>query len=318
MKIAFFWTPQFAADILSGILMFPEMDVKVVVSQPDMPVGRKQEILVTPTKFVAQKNNLGVKQPEKLKKNKEFEGFLKSLNLDFIVVVAYGKIIPKSILDIPKYGCINIHGSLLPKYRGASPVQACLKNGDRETWLTTMYMSEGMDEWDILKIAKIDIDILDTSETLFQKFVEIWPGLLWETLQEIQGWFLVWTPQNHQNATYCSKISKEDGEISFQRQTVQEIHNLFRAYTPWPGIHTFYEGKKLALEACGLSFTWENSSSEPMPVGSFLKLSKNRYGIICADTKIIEVIQVKLEGKKSMDVQSFVNGNKNILNYIFA
>jgi len=248
MKIAFFGTPEFAWEILSWVLEYPEIDCKLVVSQPDKPVWRKKQLLATPVKQVALDVGMKVQQPEKIKKNTPFHEYLESLDLDFIVVVAYGKIIPEAILDIPKYGCINIHGSMLPKYRGASPVQTAVKDGLTETWLTTMYMSKGMDEWDILKIAKVDIDNIDTSEDIFKKFVQIWPELLVQTLREIVSWDLEWISQDHSEATHCGKISREDWEVFFAKQSAQEIYNTYRAYTPWPGIYTWFEGKRLVLE----------------------------------------------------------------------
>lgn len=337
MKIAFFWTPQFAADILSKLIKYPEIETLLVISQPDKAVWRKQELQATPVKQVALNHSIEVLQPEPLRSSYNFppsrgtivpkgemklQEYIKSLNLDFIVVVAYGKIIPKSLLEIPKYGCINLHGSILPSYRWASPVQAALRDGLSETGLTTMYMSERMDEWDILQIAKIKVDKVDRSEDIFQKFVDIGPELLRDTLKKIQSWELRWIPQNHSMATYCGKISKEDWEISFQKQTAQEIYNLFRAYSPWPGIYTFYNSKRIMIEdvgqAQGLPLQ-ENVgiSLVDIQVGTFLKIWKNRYGVVCADNNILEITQIKLEGKKSMDIASFINGNKDILEYIF-
>jgi len=312
MKIAFFGTPEFAWEILSWILEYPEIDCRLVVSQPDKPVGRKREFLATPVKQVALDARIEVMQPEKIKKNTDFHEYLTSLNLDFIVVVAYGKIIPQAILDIPKYWCINIHGSILPKYRWASPVQAAVKDGLSETWLTTMYMSRGMDEWDILKVGKVAIDKVDTSEDVFKKFIQIWPKLLVQTLREIISWDLQWTPQDESQATYCSKISREDGEVFFEKQSSQEIYNTYRAYTPWPGIYTWYEGKRLVLE--GISLHDEAMWETPWEI---VKLWKNTYGIVCCDKKILEITRVKLEGKKSMDTVSFVNGNWEVLWYWF-
>ena len=318
MNIAFFWTPEFAGNIFEWILaeipQFWNVNILCLVSQPDKPQWRSQELFPTPTKLVAQKNNITVLQPEKIRKNPEFFSILKQMNLDFIVVVAYGKIIPKEILEIPKYGCINIHGSLLPKYRGASPVQAALKNGESETWLTIMYMSEGMDEGDILSVAKIQVDNRDTSTDIFRKFTQIWPKLLLETLQKIQSWEIQGIPQNQNEATYCSKISREDGGVFFKKESAQEIYNTFRAYTPWPGIFTFYQGKRFVLESISLFFPPEEMSVSSWKV---VRLSKNRYGIVCADGNILEILKGKLEGKKSMDIPSFVNGNRDILEYEF-
>lgn len=319
ITVAFFGTPEFAWRILSWILEYSEIDCKLVVSQPDKAVGRKKQLQHTAVKKVAIKHQIEVLQPEKIKKNREFYEYLQSLELDFIVVVAYGKIMPKSILEIPKFGCVNIHGSILPKYRWASPVQAAVKSWDDTTWLTTMYMSQGMDEGDILQIQKVSIEPNDTSIDIFEKFVDIWPELLKETLEWIVSWDIKPVSQNHSQATYCGKISREDGEVSFQKQTSQEIYNTYRAYTPWPGIYTFFEEKRLALTPTltqNLTLTLSSQEREQAP-GQFIKISKNRYGIICSDKKILEIKQVKLEGKKSMDIWSFVNGNTQALEYIF-
>ena len=355
MKIAFFGTPEFAWDILSWILEYPEIEVVLVVSQPDKAIWRKKQLQATAVKQVALENGIVVMQPQKLKitqswvlslpeekaaaeflrTTENFHETLKNLELDFIVVVAYGKIIPKEILDIPKYGCINIHGSILPKYRWASPVQSAVQSGDSETGLTIMYMSEGMDEGDMLQIAKVPIGPNDTSLDIFQKFIQVWPELLIDTLKKVQNWELEWIPQNESEATYCGKISREDGEIFFQKQSAQEIYNTYRAYTPWPGIYTWYEGKRLVLEEViplsqpfpqGEKGVTTNGISEASSLpwgenwegeGKFLKLAKNRYGIVCSDWEVLEILKVKLEGKKSMDAMSFVNGNREVLGYWF-
>ena len=319
MKIAFFGTPQFAADILSGLLLYHELKIVLVVSQPDKTVWRKKEFISTPVKQVALNSNIEVLQPTSFKKNGSFQDTLLSHDLDFIVVVAYGKIIPKSILKVPKYGCINLHGSILPHYRWASPVQAALRDGVSETGLTTMYMSEKMDEWDILQIAKIKVDMVDKTPDIFQKFVDIGPELLRDTLLGIQNWEIFWVTQDHSNASYCGKISKEEGEISFQNQSAEEIYNLYRAYTPWPWIYTYYQGKRLVIEECCFDDIWDHEKQYTWDVScwSFIKINKKYYWIICADNKFLVVTQVKLEGKKSMDTVSFVNGNKDVLEYRF-
>lgn len=313
MKIAFFGTPQFAAEILTGILEYDDVLVDLVVSQADKPVGRKKELLPTAVKKVALDNNIEVLQPIKIKNNDKFIENLKERDLDFIVVVAYGKIIPTNILDIPKHGCINIHGSILPEYRGASPVQAAVKDGKTETWLTIMYMSEGMDEWDMLRHGKIKVDNVDTSINVFEKFVEIGPDLLIKTLKWVLSGEVSAKPQNEDEATYCGKISREDGQVSFTKQTGKEIYDTYRAYTPWPGIYSFYNEKRFVLEK--IEFHHETA-----PWVSPWMIIKNgkRYGIVCWDNTILELKQVKLEGKKSMDITSFINGNKDVLEYVFT
>jgi len=308
MKIAFFWTPQFAADILSGIFTYDDIEVALVVSQPDKAVGRKKQIVPTQVKKIALENSIEVLQPAKLKDNQEFQQKLTDLQLDFIVVVAYGKIIPQSILDIPKYGCINIHGSILPLYRGASPVQSAIKDGHTETGLTIMYMDKKMDEGDILEIQKVAIDPDDTSIDLFQKFVKIGPELLISTLAKIVSRDIQAQPQNHDDATYCHMISKEDGWVDFKKQPAQDIYNMFRAYQPWPGVFCYIDEKKLILEDISLG---EVSDQETW---TFIRIDKKTYGVVCVDKKILLLHQVKPEWKKSMDIVSFMNGNRGILN----
>ena len=260
------------------------------------------------------------------------DDYLKSLNLDFIVVVAYGKIIPNEILDIPKYGCINVHGSILPAYRGASPIQESIKNGDTQTGVTIMYMSEWMDGGDILAIKKIDIDILDTTPDIFKKFESVSPELLYNTLMWAMAEKIVGQKQDENEVSYCSKIEKSDGAILFQKQTAAEIYNTYRAYITWPGVYGYYGEKKIGFEICELPLPLaeertprEMSSASPLLEGdweggiwSVVQIDKKTVGIICADQNILILRQVKLEWKKSMDILSFINGNKEFLDYRFA
>ena len=307
MRIAFFWTWDFSRNILEDILDFNDISVLLSVSQPDKPVWRKKILEKTPVKKLSEEKSITCLQPIKLKYNLDFFEELKSLDLDFIVVVAYWKIIPKEILEIPKYWCVNIHGSILPKYRWASPIQESLKNWDKKTWLTIMYMSEGMDEWDILKIEEVTIDNVDRTPDIFKKFEEIWPKLLINTLKWVISWDIKWQAQNDDLATYCSKISRDDWKIDFCNDSSEQIYNKFRAYFPWPGIYTFYKDKKLSIEFCE---TWDFLNAKPWEV---LKLDKKNIWIVCADKKILLLRQLKLEWKKSMDIFSFVNWNKDFI-----
>lgn len=312
MKIAFFWTWEFSKNILKWILEIWNIEIKLVVSQPDKPVWRNKVIEETPVKQLAKQNNIKVLQPERFKNNTEFFDELNSLGLDFIVVVAYWKILPKEVLEAPKYGCINIHWSILPKYRWASPIQEAVKNGDKETWLTIMYMSKWMDEWDILAIQKIIIDKLDTTEDIFKKFEIIWPDLLTKTLNWVMDGSIKWVKQDENQATYCGKISKEDWEISFDNDNWTNIYNKYRAYHSWPWIYTYYNNKKLDIENCELQeYEWNEK------IWKVLKLDKKTIWIVCKDKKILILKQIKLEWKKSMDILSFANWNKDFLEYNF-
>ncbi len=320
MKIAFFWSGEFSKNIFESIFIYKDVNIVLVVSTPDKKVWRKQILEMTPLKRSAQKKEIQILQPEKIRKNEVFFKTLNELDLDFIIVVAYGKIIPKEILGIPKFWCINIHGSLLPLYRWASPIQESLKNGDKKTWLTIMYMSEGMDEWDILAQKEVKIDIVDKVIDIFKKFEEIAPELLYNTLHKIIKKEIIPKKQEEARANYCSKINKEDWKIDFHTMKAGDIYNLFRAYFPWPWIYTYYEKKKFDIENCYFHDTWEvekSVSGEQLLPWKVLKIDKKTIGIVCADKKILILNQVKLEWKKSMDIVSFINGNKNFLDYNF-
>lgn len=311
MKIAYFWTWDFSKNILKDIINDKDFDVLLWVSQIDKPVWRKRELVPTQVKQVCLENNIEILQPTKLK-NPEFVEKLKSLELDFIVVVAYWKIIPIDILNIPKYGCINIHWSILPKYRWASPIQESIKNWDTETWLTIMYMSEWMDEWDIVKIKKTPIDILDTTPDIFKKFEDFWAELLKESLEWIIKWELISQSQNDSEATYCKKINKSDGEVNFENETAFEIYNKYRSYYPWPWIFTFYKWKKISITNC---FFQEDLSQENNEIWNVIKFEKNIW-IICKKWVLI-LNKVKLEWKKEVWINDFINGNKDFLDYNF-
>lgn len=326
MRIAFFWTWKFSKNILKGILEIikdytEKIDICMVVSQPDKPSWRDKNIFNTPIKEFAITNNIEVLQPVKLKPSPltplpEGEGNLveklKSLDLDFIAVVAYGKIIPKEILEIPKYGCINIHWSILPKYRWASPIQESLKNWDKLTWLTIMYMSEWMDEGNVLKIEEIEVDIVDKTPDIFAKFERIWPKLLLDTLFWIIDWKIKWIPQDNSKATYCKKIEKEDWLINFKNETSFEIFNKFRAYYNWPWIYTNFMQKKLNLEEINIV----DKVIEGGQVWQVIRLENKKIWVICKDNKAIILEKVKLEWKKSMSIMDFINGNKSFINVI--
>jgi len=334
MKIAFFWTGDFSKNILSSLITCSDIEIACVVSQPDKPVGRKQILEATPVHAFAMESGLDILQPKSLKAPQDppqaplvrgevvLHEYLKTLDLDFIIVVAYGKIIPKEILDIPKYGCINVHGSILPAYRWASPIQESIKNGDTETGVTIMYMSEWMDEGDILAIEKINIDILDTTPDIFKKFESISLEVLYNTLQWVISGDITGQKQDELQVSYCSKIEKSDGEISFLTQTTAEIYNRYRAYITWPGIYSYYGEKKIGFEVCKLSF---EETSPPAPLlqerganpWEVVQINKKTVWIVCADKNILIIKQVKLEWKKSMDILSFINGNKEFLDYRF-
>lgn len=313
MKIAFFWTWEFSKNILCWLLNFKDLEVVFVVSQPDKPVGRKKQLVATPVKLLAESHKIRILQPCSLKNNEEI--YEQAVDIDFFVVVAYGKIIPQRILDIPIHWSINLHGSLLPLYRWASPVQEAIKNWDTLTWLTTMYMSAWMDEGDMLMKQEITIGSDDTQEHIFLKFEEVWAELIYSTLTAILETTIKPIEQDSAQASYCSKIQKTDGLIDFQSLGSADIYNMYRAYTPWPGIYVFFHWKKISIESCtlekGKNNTYENK------IGEVLKTPSGQVWIVCSDKKILIVMKVKLEWKKMMNILDFVNGNPWFLDYRF-
>lgn len=335
MKIAFFWTAEFSRNILSSILKQKDIEVSLVVSQADKAIWRKKEIQETPLKKLAIENNINVLQPEKLKTSPQpspsqergqeqinlFIEELKSLNLDFIVVVAYWKIVPKEVLEASKYWCINIHGSLLPKYRWASPIQEAIKNWDKKTGLTIMYMSEWMDEWDILNVEEVDINKEDKTEDIFTKFEDIWPKLLIKTLNQIISWSIIPQKQDESKASYCSKISKQDWEINWSEENAFEIFNKYKAYSLWPQIFTYFNSKKLTIEECDYSEI-DLSNDTELKIWDVIEIEnehwpKNKQIWVITKSWILILKQVKLEWKKSIDILSFINWYKDFLDYNF-
>lgn len=318
MKLAYFWTAEFSKNILKWIIEIKNnykesVEVSLVVSQPDKAVWREKKFVFTQTKEFALENKIKVLQPERLKNNIEFFNELKKENFDFIIVVAYWKIIPKEILELTKYGCINIHWSILPKYRWASPIQETLKNWDKLTWLTIMYMSEGLDEWDLLKIEEIKVDIVDKTPDIYKKFEYIWPKLLLDTLFWVIDWKIKWIPQDNTKATYCKKIEKENWLVDFKKESSLEIYNKFRAYYIWPWIYTNFMWKKLNLEEISL---WNQSRQDNGQIWQVIKLENKKIWVICTDNKAIILDKIKLEWKKSMSTTDFVNWNKNFISVI--
>lgn len=311
MRIGFFGTPTLARDVLLDILTASDMEVVFVVTNPDKPWGRDQIMKSTPVHELANEHHIPVLTPTKIREDWEFIEALRSYKCDYFVVVAYGRILPLELLNIPKKKSINIHGSILPKYRWASPIQSALLHGEKETWVTIMEMSEGMDEGDILKIRTISIDPRETSETLFEKFSTISGPTLIQTLRELETWGITPLPQNHKEATYCKKIEKENGLIDWSR-SAKEIYHMWQAFTPWPGIYSIFEDKRLLLESVFFideSLRWEKP-------GTVIRLDTGSIGIVCSEW-ILTLDQVKLEWKKSQNIKDFVNGNQRFLHYNF-
>lgn len=296
--IIFMGTPDFGVPALQALIADPRFSVVHVFSQPDRPQGRKQEMTPTPIKQVALTNAIPVSQPERLR-NEENIDLIRTLAPDFIVVVAYGRIIPKSILDIPKFGCVNIHGSLLPKYRGASPIQASLLHGEKVTGISLMLLSVGMDEGPILRMIEVPVTPEATSETLFQELSILGANALPDTLAEFASGKITPIEQDHSFATLCGKITKEMGEIHFDKEDAQSIYQKWQAFTPWPGIYTLIEGKRIKFHKIVLC-------EDHFPIGTFSVTNKRLF--IGTTSGSLEILELQEEGKKHITAKEYIAG----------
>lgn len=301
MRIVFMGTPDFSVECLKA-LVNSKHEVVGVFCQPDKPVGRKQELKMPDVKIEALKHNLPVFQPATLKNGKGVE-LLKELNPELVIVIAYGKILPLDFLQFPKYGCINIHASVLPKYRGASPIHHSVLNGDSETGVTAMQMDEGVDTGDILLVKKIPIGINDTTLEMFEKLSHLGAEVLLETLDLLEKGELKPVKQNEAEATHAGLLSKEEGEIDWN-QSALSIHNKIRGLYSWPGAYTKLGGKILKVHKAVLSE--EKGNSIP---GEVIR-AHEKIAVSCGDGHCVELLELQLEGKKRLDAVSFINGRQ--------
>ena len=300
-NVVFMGTPDFSVPVLK--MLIENTNVVMVVTQPDKIVGKNKSVSFSPVKSVAIENNIPIFQPQKIK---EFYEPLQNLNIDLIVTCAYGQIIPKKVLDIPKYGCVNVHASLLPKYRGSAPIQWCLFNGDEKTGVTIMYMDEGMDSGDIIKLKEIPITNDDNVGTLHDKLSILGTDLLQEVLPSI---FDGTAPRIKQSVDYtlAPMIKREDERIDFNLSG-KEIIGRIKGLNPWPLANVIINNQEIKiLEA-------EFLKSNITKPGIIKELDKKNLGITCRDG-IIYLKKIKPSGKKIMEINSFINGiNKE--NYI--
>lgn len=303
MRILFMGTPDFA--VLPFRVLQETFEVVGVVTQPDKPKGRHMTLTPPALKLAAVEMNIPVFQPTTLKDGM-FQKTLDQLKPDVIVVVAYGKILPKYILDFPKYGCINLHGSILPKYRGAAPMQRALIDGEKETGVTTMCMAEGLDTGDMLEIAKISITEDDNFETVHDRLSEIGASLLVSTLLKLQDGSLVPQKQDDSLATYAAKIENQDCRIDFS-QSANTVFNQVRGLSPFPLAYCKHNGKMLKVIECRMQ-NLDNSYSDKV-CGEVVSLDKGCITVKCKDG-MISIRAVLPEGKSRMKASDYINGRK--------
>ena len=300
MKIIYMGTPDFAVPCLDRLVK-DGYEVSLVVTQPDKPRGRKQEMTPSEVKVCAMGHGIEVYQPQSLKTDEAYE-YLSKFEPDYIIVAAYGKLLPKRILDLPKFACINVHGSLLPKYRGAAPIQRSVLAGDKVTGITTMLMGEGLDTGDMLLKSEYKIDINATSGEVFDALALSAPDLLIETIEKFTKGEITPEKQNEADATHAAMLSKDEAVIDWNKSAA-EIHNLVRGMAPWPVAFTYYQGKKLKIFT-----TRVTDAKTSLPAGK-IKEDKNAIYVACGDGMLIEVVSLQLEGGKRLEAKQFLAGH---------
>lgn len=298
MVLAFCGTPRFAVPTLDK-LVSSGFEVRLVVTQPDKPRGRGLELALSPVKSRALELGLPIVQPEKIKNNDEFRGRIAGIGAQAIVVVGYGRIIPQWMIDLPPLGNINLHASLLPKYRGAAPIQWAIACGETVTGVTIMRIDAGLDTGDILLQKEMPISPADTAETLAPRLAMIGAELMVEALRSLEAGAIQPRPQNHSQATLAPILQREDGIIDFQRSAA-EIVNRLRGFQPWPGAFTSFRGKQLRV--------WAAKPATAALTPGVIEIEDSRMLAGCGHDTALELLEVQPEGKKRMSAADFMNG----------
>jgi methionyl-tRNA formyltransferase len=301
VKLVFCGTPQFAVPTLQALIAAGH-DIALVVSQPDRPVGRSQQLTPPPVKQTALAAGLEITQPEKIKNNAEFRARLEAIAPDAIVVVAYGRIIPPWMLSLPRLGCINLHASLLPKYRGAAPIQWAVAMGETVTGNTTMLLEEGLDTGPILLQQEIPIPPAQTSPELFDVLAKAGAPLVVRTLSGLDSKTITPRQQDHSRASLAPILTRDDGRMDFAKYTARELWNRWRGFQPWPGASASLEGKKLIVHQMHVAH--KERPGEP----GLVEVADGAILVACAQGTWIELTELQLEGKKRMTAADFLRG----------
>ena len=303
MKLVYMGTPDFAVPALVSLVEAGH-EVAAVVTQPDKPKGRGKAVLMTPVKEKALSYGIPVYQPARVKKNEEFLNVLKEIQPDAIVVAAFGQILPREILELPKYGCVNIHASLLPKYRGAAPIQWAVINGDKESGVTIMQMDEGLDTGDMIDKVVVPIEKEETGGSLFDKLSIAGAKLCVKVMADLEAGVAGRIPQPEESTTpYAKMISKQMGKIDWNRPA-KEIEQLVRGLNPWPSAYTSMNGKNLKIWSAEVL---EKSEADEAQTGQILRADKNGL-LVQTKEGCLNIKELQLEGKKRMDTASFLRG----------
>lgn len=300
MNIVFMGTPDFAVPSFEAIVK--EFGVKAVLTQPDKPKGRGKALAMSPIKEAAIKHNIPVYQPERLRKDEELIAELKSMDLDFIIVVAFGQILPKEVLDIPKYGCINLHASLLPKYRGAAPINFAVMQGEKVSGNTTMLMDVGLDTGDMLLKQEVTITENMTAGELHDILMDMGATLLIDTMKGMENSTINPVKQGEAESCYASMLNKEMANINWDR-TAMEIHNFVRGLNPFPMAYTYYKDKPMKI--ISTKVLSETSKEKP---GTVIKVNNEGIRVATRD-KILLITDIQFPNKKPLKVSEFIKGN---------
>jgi methionyl-tRNA formyltransferase len=305
MRIVFFGTPGPAAEVLQTLIE-AKQEVVGVITQPDRPKGRGQKVSFSPVKGIALSAGLPLEQPDSVKNNPTFKAYLSSLKPDICVVVAYGKILPREILDLPKHGFINIHASLLPKYRGAAPIQWALLKGEKETGISIFKLVEALDAGPVLARKIVPVADDDNAESLTKKLFAAAGPLLTKVLREIATGKVKYVPQDNAAATFAPTLTKESGEIDW-RKSADEINGRIRALITWPTAHTFFRGQRLKIFSARLE-PLDIAIQEKQP-GLILEIVKNEGILVATGRGSLLLLELQLEGKKRMKAYDLVIGH---------
>ena len=317
MKLVFCGTPSFAVPTLEALLAAGH-EIALAVSQPDRPVGRSQQLTAPPVKQAALAAGLPAAQPDKIRINPELRARLEAIAPDAIVVVAYGRILPPWMLALPRLGCINLHGSLLPRYRGAAPIQWAVANGDAYTGNTSMLLEEGLDTGPILLQQTVEIAPEQTAVELFDVLAKAGAPLMVETLAGLAAGTIHPQPQNHSFATFAPLLDREDGRMDFAGRTAHELKNRWRGFQSWPGAFTTLDGKKLIVHR--LEVAAAPPSGEPLPAEAIaaapgpaepgqIRVENHCLLVRCAGNTWLELLEVQLEGKRRLAAAEFLRGS---------
>ncbi|MBQ8062697.1 MAG: methionyl-tRNA formyltransferase [Clostridia bacterium] len=305
MKIVFMGTPDFAVSSLERLIAEGH-EVVGVFTQPDKPRGRKHILTPPPVKECALKHGIPVYQPESLK-NGEAMPILSELQPDLIVVAAFGMLLKSDVLHFPKYGCINVHASLLPKYRGAAPINKCILEGETETGVTTMLMDEGLDTGDMLLSETVSIGENETAGELFDRLAVLGGNVLQKTLEALEAGNLTRTPQDDSQSTYAGMLSKEDSPVDWSR-SAQKVHDQVRGLSPWPAAFTEREGQSLKIHRTQLAPEVTDELTGLAGAGA-LYAEKGRLFVRCGDGHYVELLEVQPQGSRKMDTKSYLLGH---------